>query len=104
VKLGGMSVSGAVLAAVTGFCTLYVLSFVAMAMLLAAAGVAPAEAWTAVATCINNMGPGMGAIGPSHNFSVLSDPQTWICTIAMLLGRLEIFSVVVLFIGTFWRK
>ena len=62
------------------------------------------SAFSAVLGSINNMGPGMGRIGPSFNFSVLSDAQTWICTTAMLLGRLEIFSVVVLFTGTFWRK
>jgi trk system potassium uptake protein TrkH len=53
---------------------------------------------------INNMGPGMGRIGPSFNYSVLTDSQTWICTAAMLLGRLETFSVLVLFTPTFWRK
>jgi trk system potassium uptake protein TrkH len=43
-------------------------------------------------------------VGPSHNFSELTDAQTWICTAAMLVGRLEIFSVLVLFTPAFWRK
>ena len=45
-------------------------------------------------------GPGLGAVGPSTNFAALSDAQTWICTLAMLIGRLEIFSVLVLFTAT----
>ncbi len=101
VKLGGLSVSGAVLAAVTGFCTLYALSFVAMALVLAAAGVAPADAWTAVATCINNMGPGIA--GMDGHYADLGPAAVWVLSVAMLLGRLEVFTVLVLLSGAFWR-
>ena len=62
------------------------------------------SSFSAVVGSINNMGPGLGVVGPSTNFSGLSDMQTWICTAAMLIGRLEIFSVLVLFTATFWRK
>jgi trk system potassium uptake protein TrkH len=62
------------------------------------------SSFTAVVASINNAGPGMGEVGPSTTFESLSDIQTWICTVAMLVGRLEIFAVLVLFTPAFWRK
>jgi trk system potassium uptake protein TrkH len=59
---------------------------------------------TASVASLNNMGPGLGSVGPSSNYQGLTDMQTWICTVAMLLGRLEIFSVLVLFTPVFWRR
>ena len=50
------------------------------------------------------MGPGLGAIGPAGTFAPLTDFQTWVCAAAMLLGRLELLSVLVLFTPQFWRK
>jgi trk system potassium uptake protein TrkH len=50
------------------------------------------------------MGPGIGPTGPAGNYQGLSDFQTWVCTFTMLLGRLEILSVLVLFSPAFWRK
>ena len=54
--------------------------------------------------CINNAGPGLGVVGPASNFGVLNDFQTWVCTVAMLIGRLEIFTVLILFTPQFWRR
>jgi trk system potassium uptake protein TrkH len=71
---------------------------------LLATGLDLVSAFSAATGSVNNVGPGLGAVGPSTNFAGLTDAQTWICTIAMLIGRLEIFSVLVLFTGTFWRK
>jgi len=102
VKLGGTTVSGAVLAAVTGFCTLYVACFTVMTLALAATGLDLLSAFSAVATCINNMGPGLGVVAAS--FRDVSDVGVWICSFAMLLGRLEIFTVLVLFTAAFWRE
>jgi trk system potassium uptake protein TrkH len=59
---------------------------------------------SAVISSINNTGPGLGRVHPLANYASLTDFQTWICTLAMLLGRLEIFSVLVLFTPAFWRK
>jgi trk system potassium uptake protein TrkH len=53
---------------------------------------------------VNNLGPALGPTGPSGTFQVLTDAQTWICTVGMILGRLEIFSVLILFTAAFWRK
>jgi trk system potassium uptake protein TrkH len=57
-----------------------------------------------VVASVNNLGPALGPTGPAGNYASLTDLQTWICTLAMLLGRLEIFSLLVLFTPTFWRK
>jgi trk system potassium uptake protein len=59
---------------------------------------------SAVIACINNTGPGLGQVGPAGNYQGLSDFQTWVCTATMLLGRLELFSILVLFTPQFWRK
>jgi trk system potassium uptake protein TrkH len=59
---------------------------------------------TAIVASVNNAGPGLGSVGPIDNYKGLTDVQTWLCTAAMLLGRLEIFSVLVLFTPAFWRK
>ena len=61
-------------------------------------------AFTSVVASVNNLGPGIGQTGPAGNYQGLTDLQTWICTVAMLLGRLEIFSVLILFTVAFWRK
>lgn len=53
--------------------------------------------------CICNIGPGLGAVGPNANFSVLTDAQLWLCTFCMLIGRLELVTVFVLFTRSFWR-
>jgi trk system potassium uptake protein TrkH len=102
VKLGTISVPGQVLAAVTGFCMLYVLCFVVMTLMVAATGVDLITAFSAVATCINNMGPGLGQV--SVSFAGINDTAVWICAFAMILGRLEIFTVLVLLTPAFWRE
>jgi trk system potassium uptake protein TrkH len=53
---------------------------------------------------VNNIGPGLGKIGPAGNYSVFNEFQIWICSAAMLLGRLEMLSVLVLFTPQFWRR
>jgi trk system potassium uptake protein TrkH len=102
VKLGQVTVPGAVLAAVTGFCTLYVACFTVLTLALAATGLDLLSAFSAVATCINNMGPGLSTV--ASNFREVGDVGVWICSFAMLLGRLEIFTVLVLLTPAFWRE
>lgn len=60
--------------------------------------------FTAIIACVNSVGPGLNLVGPSTTFAVLSDFQTWVCTVAMLLGRLELFTIFVLFSRDFWRN
>jgi len=56
-----------------------------------------------VVACLNNTGPGLNLVGPSTTYAVLNDFQTWVCTWAMLLGRLEIFTLLVILMPAFWR-
>ena len=71
-------------------------------LLLMATGLNQVTAFSAVAACLNNLGPGLGDVG--QNFASINDPAKWILCIAMLLGRLEIFTLLVLFTPAFWKK
>jgi trk system potassium uptake protein len=73
-------------------------------LLLAATGLDLTSAFSAVVACLNNTGPGLHQVGPSSNYAVLNDFQTWVCAAAMLLGRLELFTLLVVFTPGFWRK
>jgi trk system potassium uptake protein len=104
IRIGGQSIPDRIVYSVLAFIFLYFIVVVALTFAMLLTGLDLVSSFSAVLGSINNMGPGMGKIGPSFNFSVLSDTQTWICTAAMLLGRLETFSVLVLLTPTFWRK
>jgi len=98
-----MPVSNQVVFAVQVFVMLYVASIVAMTLILVASGLDFLTSFSAIIACINNAGPGLNQVGPATNYSVLTDFQTWVCTFAMLLGRLELMTLFVLFTRTFWR-
>jgi trk system potassium uptake protein len=104
VTMGASAVDANVLQSVLAFMLIYGAVMVASTMLLLFSGLDVVTAFTAVVACINNTGPGLGQVGPSGNYQNLSDFQTWVCTATMLLGRLELFSVLVLFTRSFWRK
>jgi trk system potassium uptake protein len=104
VTLGGTVVQPAVMYSVLAFMLIYGFVMVVVTMLLLLSGLDLVTASTAAIACINNTGPGLGQVGPSGNYQGLTDFQTWVCTIAMLLGRLELLSVLVLFTPQFWRK
>jgi trk system potassium uptake protein TrkH len=104
VVLGGGAVSPRVMQSVIAFMMVYGASLVSLTMLLLFSGLDVVTAFTAVIACVNNIGPGLGEVGPAVNYQGLSDFQTWVCTFGMLLGRLELLSVLVLFTPQFWRK
>ncbi len=104
VKMGNEPVSSDVLSAVSAFCLLYLGIFVIASLLLTALGIDLATSFTAVATCMGNVGPGLGRIGPVENFGSLPALSKWILSVCMLIGRLEIYTVLLLFIPEFWRK
>ena len=104
VTLGGSIVPPQVLQSVLAFMLIYGFVMTVVCMLLLLSGLDLVTAATATIACINNTGPGLGQVGPSGNYQGLSDFQTWVCTFAMLLGRLELLSVLVLFTPTFWRR
>jgi trk system potassium uptake protein TrkH len=103
-KIGGQVVQNSIVAAVLAFVVLYFGTVVALTFALLASGMDFISAFSAVIACINNTGPGLGVVGPASNYQGLSDFQTWVCSLAMLLGRLEIFSVLVLLTPSYWRK
>jgi trk system potassium uptake protein len=104
VRIGGQVVKNQIVFAVLAFVVLYFGAVVVLTFALVASGLDFISAFSGVIACINNMGPGLGVVGPASNYQGLTDFQTWICSFAMLLGRLEIFSVLVLFTPTYWRK
>lgn len=103
VKLGGQVVPNNVIYAVLAFAFLYVFAIIVMTLVMTASGLDFISAFTAVVASINNTGPGLNQVGPATTYAVLTDFQTWICTIAMLLGRLELLTVLVVFTRAFWR-
>ncbi len=103
VKLGGVAVSNEILFSVLAFMLIYGAVLIGATMLLLASGLEVVTAFTAAVACINNTGPGLGQVGPAGNFAGLTDFQTWVLTATMLLGRLELFSLIVLFTPGFWR-
>jgi len=103
VKLGGQVVPNNVIYAVLAFAFLYVFAIIIMTLLMTASGLEFITAFSAVVASINNTGPGLNQVGPATTYASLTDFQTWICTIAMLLGRLELLTVLVVFTRAFWR-
>jgi trk system potassium uptake protein len=103
-KIGGSVVPNNIVFAVLGFIFLYFMTVVTLTFALLISGLDFISAFSAIIACINNAGPGLGVVGPAGNYGVLTDFQTWVCTIAMLVGRLEIFTVLILFTPHFWRR
>lgn len=104
VKIGRVPVPNNIIFAVLAFLFVYVALIVFLTLLLSASGLDVVTAFSAVVACINNTGPGLNEVGPATTYAVLSNFQTWVCTIAMLLGRLELFTLLIVFTPGFWRK
>ncbi|WP_148252751.1 TrkH family potassium uptake protein [Aidingimonas lacisalsi] len=102
VKIGKVSVPDGIAQAVWGFFSAYVLLFFLMLVGVMATGLDQVTAWSAVASALNNLGPGLGDV--TANYGDIPDMAKWILVLAMLLGRLEIFTVLVLFTPAFWRR
>lgn len=103
-KIGGNVIPNSVVFSVLGFIFLYFISVVTLTFTLLISGLDFISSFSAIIACINNAGPGLDKVGPAGNYAGLTDFQTWVCTIAMLIGRLEIFSVLILFTPQFWRR
>jgi trk system potassium uptake protein TrkH len=104
VTLGGGVMPMSVMTAVLGFMLIYGGATMGLSMLLLLSGMDIITAFSAVIATVNNIGPGLGEVGPSGNYGGLSPFQLGVLTFAMLLGRLELLSVLVLFSSHFWRK
>jgi trk system potassium uptake protein len=104
VKLGGQLVENNVVFAVLAYVFVYVSCIVVFTLLLTLSGADVVTAFSAAVASMNNTGPGLAQVGPASNYAVLNDFQTWVCSFAMLLGRLELFTLLVVLTPAFWRK
>jgi len=87
---------------VWGFCVVYIILFGVMLLVLVGSGLDQVTAFSALASSINNMGPGLGQVVAT--FTDVNDVAKWVCILAMIFGRLEVFTLLVLFSPTFWRS
>ena len=102
-KIAGKSVPVEVISGVVGFFLLYLIVTTVGTIVLTVQDMDLVSAFTATLTCISNVGPGLGSVGPVDNFSHVPTLSKWVLTLCMLLGRLEIYAILVLFIPEFWR-
>jgi trk system potassium uptake protein TrkH len=103
-KIGGQVVPNQIVFSVLAFFFAWLATLVSMTFLLTVTGLDFITALSAVVATLNNIGPGLQQVGPASNYSVLSDFQTWVCSATMLLGRLELMTVLVVLTPSFWRK
>ncbi|MAR25091.1 MAG: potassium transporter TrkH, partial [Euryarchaeota archaeon] len=105
IKYENNNVNDKFLASIISFIYLYILLFFLITALLSLSGLDFITSISGAATSISNVGPGLGSvIGSSGNFSTLPDFSKWILSAGMLLGRLELFAILVLFLPSFWKK
>ena len=102
IKIGGRVVNNRTIQSVWGFFSVYLFVFVVLTLSMMTAGLDQVSAFSAVATSINNLGPGLGEV--AYTFSTVSDPVKLLAVVAMLLGRLEIFTLLVLLSPKFWLE
>ncbi|MBU1424621.1 MAG: TrkH family potassium uptake protein [Gammaproteobacteria bacterium] len=103
-KIGGHVIANNIVFAVLGFIFLYFMTIATVAFTLWISGLDFITGLTAALASVNNIGPGLGAVGPAGNYQGLTDFQTWVCIFGMLVGRLEIFTVLILFTPAFWKR
>ncbi len=104
VRLGHAVVEPPVIFAVLAFMLVYGGTVITLSMVLMLTDLDPVTAFSAVIASVNCMGPGLGAVGPASSFGVLNDFQLWVCTVAMLMGRLEMLSFMALLMPSFWKN
>jgi trk system potassium uptake protein TrkH len=92
------------LSSIWGFFILYIGLFVVASLIMASLGLDMISAFASVAASIGNIGPGLGMVGPARNFFEIPLAGIWVLAFCMLLGRLEIYTVIVLIAPEFWRK
>lgn len=101
-KIGTKSLENDVTASVWAFFSVYVISFVVLLLALVSTGLDFQSAFSAIGACLNNLGPGLGEV--SQTYSSVSSAGKVILSFAMILGRLEIFTLLILFTPAFWQK
>jgi trk system potassium uptake protein TrkH len=104
IKLGKKAISNDVIARVNSFVTLHIIVFIVGALLISLEGVDFVTAISSVAATLNNIGPGLELVGPTRNFAFFSDPSKLLFSFLMLLGRLELFTILALLVPASWTK
>ncbi len=104
IKFNNKAVSSEIISNVQAFFIFYILLFVFGSIIISLLGVDFVTTIGAVATCIGNIGPGIGTVGPVSNFSHLPEIVKWILSVLMVVGRLELFTVLIIFSPAFWKK
>jgi trk system potassium uptake protein TrkH len=92
------------MSSIWGFFILYIALFVLASLVMSGLGLDVISAFSSVATCIGNVGPGLGLVGPATNFMMVPALGKWVLVFCMLLGRLEIYTVILLLVPEYWRK
>ena len=103
-RLGNGIIGDDVLKKVFGFALLYLLIFCAGAIIMSLFNLDIVSAFAASAACLNNIGPGLGVVGPTDNYHSIPDLGKWMLSILMLIGRLEVYTVVILISRSFWKN
>ncbi len=104
VKIGHRALTPALSQSLWGFVILYLASFFVVGAMVAFSGVDLVTAFSASAACISNTGPGLGAAGPAHTYASLPDAAKAVLALAMILGRLEVYTFLILLMPQFWRR
>ena len=104
VHLGNQVIPENILQAILGFSFIYMVTIVSLTLLMCASGLDIITAFSGVVACLNNTGPGLGEVGPASNYAGLNDFQIWVLSFTMILGRLEIFTLLVVMTPQFWRR
>jgi trk system potassium uptake protein TrkH len=104
VTMGGRVVDRSVVGSIWAFLGLYLICFLLTGVVLAAMGIDITTSFFASIACLGNIGPGLGEVGPAGNYAALPLAAKWVLSLAMLVGRLEIYTVLVLFLPEFWRN
>ena len=104
IKLGRTTVASEVVQSVLGFFLLYMSIFIGGTLFMSFLGLDFKSAMSAIAACLGNVGPGLGEVGPAQTYAAIASPGKWMLIFCMILGRLEIFTLFLLFVPEFWRR
>ena len=104
VRINKQVISPSIVSTVLAFCFIYIAIIVIGTLLMMAMGVGAEESMGCVISSIGNMGPGLGETGPAYSWNALPDAAKWLLSFLMLLGRLELFTVLLLFTPDFWKR
>jgi trk system potassium uptake protein TrkH len=104
VKLRGVIISKGIIASIWRYFFIFIFILVLGSAVMGFLGLDLITAFTSVLTCLANVGPGLGGVGPTDNFAAIPALGKWVLSLCMLIGRLEVYTVLVLFLPEFWRK